>query len=262
MNHLRGVYTIWYRDILRFWHDKMRMVGSIIFPLLFLFIFGSGLRGSMGFLVPGVDFAQFIFPGIIGMTVLMNSFMSGMSVVWDREFGFLKEVLVAPVSRTSVAIGKTLSSTTIAMLQGLLILLFAPIIGVSFPISTLFALIPLMLLLAISMSSFGILLATRIKSLQAFQVIMQMLMFPMIFLSGVFFPVEGLPAWMNVLVKLNPATYGIAPIRQVILGTTADSPLGVTVFGHTMSLLDNVAVVAAFGILMTVLSMWSFNHQD
>jgi ABC-2 type transport system permease protein len=240
----------------------MRMIGSIIFPLLFLFIFGSGLRGSMGFLVPGVDFAQFMFPGIIGMTVLMNSFMSGVSVVWDREFGFLKEVLVAPVSRTSVAIGKTLSSTTIAMLQGLLILIFAPIIGISFSVSTLLALIPLMLLLAISMSSFGILLATRIKSLQAFQVVMQMLMFPMIFLSGVFFPVEGLPAWMNVLVKVNPATYGIAPIRQVVLGTTADSPLGVTVLGHTMSLWDNVAVVAVFGIIMTILSMWSFSHQD
>ncbi|UCG55096.1 MAG: ABC transporter permease [Dehalococcoidia bacterium] len=262
MSHMRGIYTIWYRDILRFWHDKMRMIGSIIFPLLFLFIFGSGLRGSMGFLIPGVDFAQFMFPGIIGMTVLMNSFMSGVSVVWDREFGFLKEVLVAPVSRTSVAIGKTLSSTTIAMLQGLLILIFAPIIGISFSASTLFALIPLMLLLAISMSSFGILLATRIKSLQAFQVVMQMLMFPMIFLSGVFFPVEGLPAWMNVLVKVNPATYGIAPIRQVVLETTADSPLGVTVLGHTMSLWDNVAVVAVFGIVMTILSMWSFNHQD
>jgi ABC-2 type transport system permease protein len=240
----------------------MRMIGSIIFPLLFLFIFGSGLRGSMGFLIPGVDFAQFMFPGIIGMTVLMNSFMSGVSVVWDREFGFLKEVLVAPVSRTSVAIGKTLSSTTIAMLQGMLILIFAPIIGISFSASILLALIPLMLLLAISMSSFGILLATRIKSLQAFQVVMQMLMFPMIFLSGVFFPVEGLPVWMNVLVKINPATYGIAPIRQVVLGTTADSPLGVTVLGHTMSLWDNVAVVAVFGIVMTILSMWSFNHQD
>jgi len=262
MNNLRGVYTIWYRDILRFWHDRMRMIGSIVFPLLFLFIFGSGLSGSMGFLVPGVDFTQFMFPGIIGMTVLMNSFMSGVSVVWDREFGFLKEVLVSPVNRTSVAIGKTLGSTTIAMLQGVLILLFAPIIGVSFSASTLLALIPLMLLLAASMSSLGILLATRIKSMQAFQVVMQMLMFPMIFLSGVFFPVQGLPAWMNLLVKVNPATYGIAPIRQVMLGTTADSPLGVTVLGHTMSVWDNVAVVAAFGIVMTVLSMWSFNHQD
>ncbi len=262
MNNLRGVYTIWYRDILRFWHDRMRMIGSIVFPLLFLFIFGSGLSGSMGFLVPGVDFTQFMFPGIIGMTVLMNSFMSGVSVVWDREFGFLKEVLVSPVNRTSVAIGKTLGSTTIAMLQGVLILLFAPIIGVSFSASTLLALIPLMLLLAASMSSLGILLATRIKSMQAFQVVMQMLMFPMIFLSGVFFPVQGLPAWMNLLVKVNPATYGIAPIRQVMLGTAADSPLGVTVLGHTMSIWDNVAVVAAFGIVMTVLSMWSFNHQD
>ncbi len=262
MNHLLGIYTIWYRDILRFWHDKMRMLGSIIFPLLFLFIFGSGLRGSMGFGDSGIDYTQFIFPGIIGMTVLMNSFMSGVSVVWDREFGFLKEVLVAPVSRTSVAICKTLGSTTIAMLQGILIILFAPIIGVSFSVSTLLALIPLMLLLAVSMSSMGIFLATRIKSMQAFQVIMQMLMFPMIFLSGVFFPVEGLPVWMNVLVKINPATYAIAPIRQVMLGTAADSSLGVTVLGHTMSLWDNVAVVVVFGIVMTVLSMWSFNHQD
>ena len=262
MNHLRGIYTIWYRDILRFWHDKMRMVGSIIFPLLFLFIFGSGLSGSMGSLAPGVDFTQFMFPGIIGMTVLMNSFMSGVSVVWDREFGFLKEVLVAPISRTSVAIGKTLGSTTIAMLQGAIILLFAALIGVSLSASTLLVLIPLMLLLAASMSSMGILLATRIKSMQAFQVVMQMLMFPMIFLSGVFFPVEGLPAWMNVLVKINPATYGIAPIRQVILGTTADSPLGITVLGHTMSLWDNVAVVAVFGIVMTLLAMWSFGHQE
>ncbi len=262
MNHLRGIYTIWYRDILRFWHDKMRMVGSIVVPLIFLFIFGSGLSSSMGFGNSGIDYTQFIFPGIIGMTVLMNSFMSGVSVVWDREFGFLKEVLVAPVSRTSVAIGKTLGSTTIAMLQGFLIILFAPIIGVSFSVSTLLAIIPLMLLLAISMSSMGILLATRIKSMQAFQVIIQMLMFPMIFLSGVFFPVEGLPVWMNVLVKINPATYAIAPIRQVMLGTTADSSLGVTVLGHTMSLWDNVAVVVVFGIVMTVLSMWSFNHQD
>jgi ABC-2 type transport system permease protein len=262
MNNLRGIYTIWYRDILRFWHDRMRMVGSIIFPLLFLFIFGSGLRGSMGFGDSGIDYTQFIFPGIIGMTVLMNSFMSGVSVVWDREFGFLKEVLVAPISRTSVAIGKTLGSTTIAMLQGTLIILFAPIVGVSFTASTLLAIMPLMLLLAVSMSSMGILLATRIKSMQAFQVIMQMLMFPMIFLSGVFFPVEGLPTWMNVLVKINPATYGIAPIRQVMLGTAADSPLGITVLGHTMSVWDNVAVVAAFGIVMTALSIWSFNHQD
>ena len=262
MNHLRAVYTIWYRDLLRFWRDKMRMIGSIVFPLLFLFIFGSGLSSRMGFLGPGIDFTQFMFPGIIGMTVLMSSFMAGVSVVWDREFGFLKEVLVAPISRTSVAVGKTLGSATVALPQGILILLLAPLIGVSLSALTVLALLPLMFLLAASMGSLGVLLATRIRSMQAFQVVMQMLMFPMMFLSGVFFPVEGLPTWMNVLVKINPATYGIAPIRQAVLGSAPDSPFNISVLGHTMSIWDNVIVMAVFGIVMTLLAIWSFGSQE
>ncbi len=262
MNNLRGVYTIWYRDILRFWHDKMRMIGSITFPLLFLFVFGSGLSARMGFLAPGIDFAQFMFPGIIGMTLLMSSFMAGVSVVWDREFGFLKEVLVAPISRASVAVGKTLGAATVALFQGMLILLFAPLIGVSLSAWTLLALLPLMFLLAASIGSLGVLLATRIRSMEAFQAVMQMLMFPMVFLSGVFFPLQGLPAWMNILVKINPATYGIAPIRQVILGTTPGAPFGINLLGHNMSLWDNVAVLAVFGVAMVLLAMWSFSSQE
>ena len=262
MNNLRGIYTIWYRDILRFWRDKMRMVGSIVFPLLFLFIFGSGLNARMDFLGPGIDFAQFMFPGIIGMSVLMSSFMAGISVVWDREFGFLKEVLVAPISRASVAVGKTLGAATVALLQGIIILLFAPLIGVSLSPLTVLAILPLMLLLAASMGSLGILLATRIRSMEAFQAVMQMLMFPMIFLSGVFFPLQGLPAWMNILVKINPATYGIAPIRQVMLGTGPDSIFAVNILGHTMSLWDNVLVMAVFGAVMILLAMWSFGNQE
>jgi len=262
VNNLRGVYTIWYRDILRFWHDKTRMIGSITFPLLFLFVFGSGLSARMGFLGPGIDFTQFMFPGIIGMTVLMSSFMSGVSVVWDREFGFLKEVLVAPISRASIVVGKTLGSATIALLQGGLILLFAPLIGVSLSAWTVLLLLPLMLLLSASMGSLGILLATRIRSMEAFQAVMQMLMFPMIFLSGVFFPTEGLPTWMSILVKINPATYGVAPIRQVMLGTSLDSSFSLTLFGHTMSLWDNIIVLAVFGMIMVLLAMWSFSNQE
>lgn len=262
MNNLRGVYTIWYRDILRFWHDKMRVIGSITFPLLFLFVFGSGLSARMGFLAPGVDFAQFIFPGIIGMTVLMSSFTAGISVVWDRELGFLKEVLVAPISRVSVAMGKTLGAATVALLQGTLILLFAPLIGVSPSIWTALALLPLMFLLAASMGSLGILLAARIRSMEAFTAVTQLLMFPMVFLSGAFFPLQDLPVWMNILVKINPATYGIAPIRQVMLGTPPDSPFGINLLGHTMSLWDNIAVLAVFGVAMTILAMWSFGSQE
>jgi len=238
------------------------MIGSITFPLLFLFVFGSGLSARMGFLGPGIDFTQFMFPGIIGMTVLMSSFMSGVSVVWDREFGFLKEVLVAPISRASIVVGKTLGSATIALLQGGLILLFAPLIGVSLSAWTVLLLLPLMLLLSASMGSLGILLATRIRSMEAFQAVMQMLMFPMIFLSGVFFPTEGLPTWMSILVKINPATYGVAPIRQVMLGTSLDASFSLTLFGHTMSLWDNIIVLAVFGMIMILLAMWSFSNQE
>lgn len=240
----------------------MRLIGSVIFPLLFLFVFGSGLSSRMGALGPGLNFTQFIFPGIIGMTVLMSSFMAGVSVVWDREFGFLKEVLVAPISRASVATGKTLGAATVALFQGALILLFAPLIGVPISGWTLLVLLPVMFLLAISLGSLGILLATRIRSMEAFQAVMQMLMFPMVFLSGAFFPLQGLPTWMNILVKINPATYGIAPIRQVILGAAPDSSYSISLLGHTMSLWNNITVLAVFGATMILLAMWSFGNQE
>jgi len=262
LNNLRGIYTIWYRDILRFWHDRLRLIGSVTFPLLFLFVFGSGLGARMGALGSGIDFTQFIFPGIIGMTVLMSSFMAGVSVVWDREFGFLKEVLVAPISRASVAMGKTLGAATIALLQGIIILLFAPLIGVSLSIWTVLALLPLMFLLAVSLGSLGILLATRIRSMEAFQAVMQMLMFPMVFLSGAFFPLQGLPTWMNILVKINPATYGIAPIRQVMLGTASLPASSISLFGHTLSMWNDITILAVFGAAMILLAMWSFGNQE
>jgi ABC-2 type transport system permease protein len=126
---MRGIYIIWYRELLRFVRERSRIVATMAMPLLFLVIFGAGLKNSMGPLAPGVDFLQFMYPGIIAMSVLMTSFMGGMSVVWDREFGFLKEVLVAPLSRSGVALGKTLGGATVAMLQGILLLVLAPIVG-------------------------------------------------------------------------------------------------------------------------------------
>jgi len=225
-------------------------------------VFGSGLSGTMGMLAPGVNFSKFIFPGIVGMTVLMTSFTAGVSVVWDREFGFLKEVLVAPISRVAVAVGKTLGGATIALIQGIVMLLFAPIFGVTLPLGVVLKLLPVMFLVAFALSAMGILLASRIKSMEAHQVIMQFLMFPMIFLSGVFFPVGNLPSWMGVLVKVNPATYGVDSIRQLVLGPQLTTSFSLTVLGHTMSIVDDLIVVAAFGVVMAVLAMWSFNVQE
>ena len=216
----------------------------------------------MGMLAPGVNFSKFIFPGIVGMTVLMTSFTAGVSVVWDREFGFLKEVLVAPISRVAVAAGKTLGGATIALIQGIVMLLFAPIFGVSLPPGIVLKLLPVMFLVASALSAMGILLASRIKSMEAHQVVMQFLMFPMIFLSGVFFPVGNLPSWMSVLVKINPATYGVDSIRQLVLGPQLTTSFSLNVLGHTMSIVDDLMVVAAFGVVMAVLAMWSFNIQE
>jgi ABC-2 type transport system permease protein len=262
MNHLLGIYTVWYRDVLRLWYDKVRMLSALLFPIFFLFMFGSGLQGSIGMMAGGVNFTQFMYPGIIAMSVLMGSFMSGVSIVWDREFGFLKEVLVAPISRVSVALGRTLGSATVATIQGVMILVLAPFIDVSLSIWTVLALIILMFLLAGSMGSLGILLASRIKSTEAFQAIMQMLMFPMMFLSGVFFPMQNLPSWMGFLVKINPASYGVAAIRQVVLGVSEDSPFNISLFGHMMTIWENIAILAVFGFVMVMLAMWSFGRQE
>jgi len=136
------------------------------------------------------------------------------------------------------------------------------VIDISLSPWTVLALLPLMFMLAISMGSMGVLLATRIRSMEAFQAVMQMMMFPMVFLSGVFFPMDGLPAWMSILVKINPVTYGVAPIRQVVLGASLDSTFGISLFGHTMSIWDNIALLALFGTAMILLAMWSFGNQE
>jgi ABC-2 type transport system permease protein len=253
------MYIIWYRDVLRFWRDKSRLVGAFAFPFIFLAIFGIGLAGWVN-LEGDVDFSKFMFPGVIGMTVLMSSFAAGISITWDREFGFLKEVLIAPISRATVAMGKTLGGATIATIQGTIILLLAPLIGITLSPGLVFKLLPLIFLVACALAALGILIASRIKSMEAFNVVMNMLMMPMVFLSGVFFPVSNLPSWMNVLVKINPATYGVDPIRKLFIEES--SPFDLTIFGHTMSIMEDVLVVAIFGLLMIALAMWSLSTQE
>ena len=274
MRDLGAIYILWYRDVLRYWRDKMRILSSLTFPLIFLLIFGGGLSGAMGPLAQGVNYAQFIFPGIIGMTVLMTSFMSGLSVVWDREFGFLKEVLVAPISRRAVVAGKVLGGATVAMVQGTLMLIFAPFIGVALSPGLLLALWPMMFLVACAISGLGILIASHMKSVEGFQAVTQMLVMPMIFLSGVFFPVGNLPSWMDLLVKINPVTYGVDAIRQLFMNLPGPIALGqaqdiagghifrLSLWGHPMSLLEDVAVVAAFGVVVILLAARGLSAQE
>lgn len=259
-NNLHGVYIIWYRDILRFWRDRARMFTSMAMPILYLVIFGTGIASI--FKQEGFDYIAFMYPGIISMVVVLGSIMSGITVVFDREFGFLKEVLVAPISRTAVAIGKVMGGATIASAQGVIMLVFIPFADVEVSVVSGFMLVGLMIVLAMSLTSMGLFIASRIRSMEAFQAVMQLLMFPLIFISPVMFPVETLPSWLATMVKINPVSYGVDAIRQAVMGVEASAPFGIYLFGYRMTIALDVAVVAAFGIIMLYLAIRSFQMQE
>jgi ABC-2 type transport system permease protein len=259
--NLKGAFTIWYRDVLRFWRDRMRIVASLGQPLLFLFVFGTGLAPAMSAATGGaVDFRQFMFPGILAMSVLFTAIFSAVSIVWDREFGFLKEVMVAPVSRVAVALGKVAGGATVAVFQGLIVLLLAPLIGIRLGIGQVLVLIGLMLLLAVVVTAFGILIASRQRSIEGFQVMMQFLLMPMFFLSGAFFPLRDVPWWMAWLSRIDPVTYGVDALRQEALANSIPAPVLSAMTLHPLG--TDVAIMAGLGILFIVPAVWQFGRAQ
>jgi ABC-2 type transport system permease protein len=272
MASLRAVYIIWYRDILRYYRDRWRLVASLAQPLLFLVVFGSGLSSSLGGgsvfgSTRGFSYVQFMYPGIIGMSILFTAIFGAMSIVWDREFGFLKEVLVAPIDRWAVAIGKALGGTTQAMIQGLIILVLAPFVGVKLNVITVLEIIPLAAVLAFGLASFGVALASIMKSLQGFQVVMNFLMMPMFFLSGALFPLTNLPGWMTLLTRLDPASYGIDPLRRVVLSDSGlprrlIDGLSLTINHNVLSIPLEAGIVLGFGFVMLGIAVISFQRRD
>ncbi len=266
----RATWVVAYRELLRFVAERSRMFSSFAMPLLFLVVFGAGFSRVMGTMTPGVNFIQFVYPGIIAMTILMRSVMSGLSVVWDREFGFLKEILVAPMGRSGIVIGKATGNAAVVVMQGIIMLVLAPILDVSLSFMLVIKLIPMLIIISMSLSGLGILIASRMRSQQGFQLIVQLIIMPLIFLSGVLFPVNNVPIWMEVASKINPLTYGVDAIRQLFLGQVAAGEamgssgyaLGVTVFGHTMTVLEDILIVAIFGIILLSLAVWAFGKQE
>jgi ABC-2 type transport system permease protein len=235
-------------------------------PLVFLVIFGAGLNRSMGTLTGGIDYLM--YPGIIAMTVFMSSLMSGLSVVWDREFGFLKEVLVAPLSPTGVVFGKALGAATIALVQALVLLLLAPLVGVHVSVRLVVELVPLLLLISFALSGLGLLISSGMHSQQSFQLVMQIVVFPLTFLAGIFFAVNDVPTWMAVISKLDPLTYGVDAIRRLFLegqvpaSAAGNRLFGVDVLGHTTSLSDDILVVALLGVILLAAAALTFGRQE
>jgi len=268
----RSIYVVAYREILRFTRERSRLISAFIMPLMFLIIFGSGFNRLIGNISPGVNFIQFLFPGILAMTVVMGSLFSALSIVWDREFGFLKEILVAPLNRTGIMFGKALGGSLTSSIRGIILMLFAPVIGLNINILLVLKLIPIILLLSLSLSGVGFIIASRMRSQQGFQGVMQFLIFPIIFLSGVFFPLNSTPSWIQVLSKFNPMTYGVDALRQIFLHNANQSnpsineqtspTMGVEIFGHITTVWENIIIVAIIGFIFMIIATWSFSKQE
>ena len=242
MSELRGIYTLWRRETKRFTRERTRFVSSFVQPLLWLVIFGAGLgsalRSSMG-----LNYQEFIFPGIIGQTLLFTSMFMGVSVIWDRQFGFLKEIMVAPISRVSIFAGKMLGVSTDSMIQGMIVLMLGFVIGVHITISMVIAVLPLMLLVTLGVVCIGLTLASFMTSLESYGTIMTFVNLPMFLLSGALFPVNNLPSWLKAVVYINPLTYGVDAMRAVILGNAYVSPFTIQVDVLFLLIFDAVMIL-------------------
>ena len=249
MIDLACIRMIWQRDTIRYFREKSQIIGSITRSILWLFIMGMGLRGAAQS-VQGYSYTQFIFPGIVAMTIIFTSIQSAITIIWDREFGFLKAVLVAPVPRTSIAIGKCLAGTTLSLIQATIILLFSPLVGVRFNLINIPAIYGVIILLSFALTGVGVLIASRMTSFQGFGTIMNFVIMPMWFLSGAMFPPTNLPVWLNLLMHVNPLTYGVDLVRRLILNIGFYSPW------------FDIAFLAGFSVVITTIAVFFFNRGE
>jgi ABC-2 type transport system permease protein len=267
---LRAVSIVWRRELLRFRGDRLRAVSSLIQPVLFLFVLGTGLSAlaSHG-LPPGVNFKTFIYPGVLAMSVLFTAIFSAASIVWDREFGFLREMLVAPVSRSAIVIGKCLGGATVATLQGIVILILAGVAGVPYDPILFLTVIGELLLLSFTLTAFGVMMAARITQIQAFMALTQMLVMPLFFLSGALYPLNSLPAWLSVLTRVDPLTYIVDPMRHAVFSHLNVSPAaiaavspGVTWDGWRVPIGLSLGMVAVMGAVLLGIAIAEFSKTE
>ena len=267
---LRAVSIVWRRELIRFRTDRLRAITSLVQPVLFLFVLGTGLSRLASHGLPtGVDFKTFIYPGVLAMSVLFTSIFSAASIVWDREFGFLREMLVAPVQRWAIVVGKCLGGATVATFQGLIFLALAGVAHVPYDPLLLLTLVGELLLLSFTLTAFGVMMAARIKQIQAFMALTQLFVLPLFFLSGALYPLNGLPAWLTVLTRIDPLTYIVDPMRHAVFEHLSVSPLalhalspGITWFGWVVPLGLSVGMVAAMGLAMLGIGIAEFRKTE
>lgn len=249
-----AIYVIVAREFKKFVRERSRLVSAIARPLVWLFLVGAG----MSRLVPpvdGVSYMQFIFPGILGMTILFSSMFSSISIIWDKEFGFMKEILVAPVSRLTIVVGKALSGSIVSTLQAVIVLLLFPLLGLKLGAADIIGAVVICVLVSFSVSAFGIVIATFYESYESFSAIMNFIIMPMFFLSGAMYPVKLLPEALRFAAKLNPLTYGVDALKHVI------SPLAHGPMSPDFSIVTDLAVIIALSVIFVFAGAKAFERR-
>jgi ABC-2 type transport system permease protein len=268
-SELRAIKIVWQRELIRFFSDRLRIITALVQPFLFLFVLGSGLSHLTQAGTGGLNLKTFLYPGILAMAVLFTAMFSAASIVWDREFGFLREMLVAPVRRSSIVIGKCLGGATVAGFQGIIVIAIAGLVGVPYAPMLMLTVFGIQLLLAFTITAFGVMMAARVRQMQSFMALTKMLLLPLYFLSGAMFPASNLPVWLTIANRIDPLTYAVDPMRRVVFNhlhlsaaVRAKLDPGVTWNGWRVPTLLEVAVVAVLGLVMLGVAIAEFNKSE
>jgi ABC-2 type transport system permease protein len=249
-NIMGATYIMWLRQLKRYTRSRGRIIGSLGQPILFLVALGFGL-GPIFQKAGGGDFIQFLAPGVVAMSILFTAMFAGLEVIWDRQFGFLKETLVAPVSRTKIMLGKTLGGATVATMQGIIVLLITLLVGFRLggALSIVYSLV-FMFSIAFLFSAFGIAIASKLEDMQAFPLIMNFIIMPLFFLSGAIFPLDGIPRFLEIITRFNPLTYGVDGLRAALGGVSYFSPV------------FDLAVIIGVALLITIIGSYLFSKTE
>jgi len=266
---LRGIYAVWLREVKRYIRDRARLVSAVTGPIMWLLLFGVGVGGFLS--QSGVNYVSFLFPGIVAQSLLFTSIFLGISIIWDREFGFLKEMLVAPIRRISVFSGKMFGGATDAFIQGLIVLSLAFVFGIWMDPLVFLACLPVMILTAFAFVSMSIVIASKIRSLESFSLIMTFINMPLFFSSGAIFPLDRAPGWLQTMGYFNPLTYVVDALRGLILGhqlvyynplTFQYDLLRTLLYGnHIFPLWLDLAVLVCFAAAMMMLGAYVFGRR-
>jgi len=249
MSEIDAIYTVWLREMIIYIRQKERILASLAMPIFWLLIFGNSLRVSIN-LDSGLDYITFVAPGIIAMSLLFNSVSSGISIIWDKELGFMKEMLVAPVSRVSLVLGKALGTATTSLIQGTIVLIISILVGLKVDVMTFIITLPLMVLVSLGLVGIGISIGSLMNTIEGFQLVVNFIIMPMFFLSGALFPLKDLPTILRVVTYFNPMTYNVELLRYVL--------------AHSVSIpfFVSLTFVVVFSVLMIFLSAYLFSKKS